>query len=79
MAGIAAHLPIGRAAAATLVSPQSPYSPIIAAEPNVNELAAIALEAAKSAGADYADVRFVRNRNQNVSTREQLFSGVSDT
>ena len=38
----------------------------------------LALDAAKSAGADYADVRFVRNRNQNVSTREQRVSGVSD-
>jgi TldD protein len=79
MAGIAAQPLIGRAAAAALVSPpQSPYSPIIAGEPNVKELAALALEAAKSAGADYADVRFVRNRNQNVSTREQRVSGVSD-
>ena len=38
----------------------------------------LALEAAKSAGAEYADVRFVRNRNQNVSTREQRVSGVAD-
>jgi len=79
MAGIAAQPLIGRAAAGALVSsPQSPYSPIVVAEPNVKELAALALEAAKSAGADYADVRFVRNRNQNVSTREQRVSGVSD-
>ena len=79
VAGIAATLPIGRTAAGALVSPpKSPYSPIIAGEPNVKDLAARALEAAKSAGADYADVRFVRNRNQNVSTREQRVSGVSD-
>ena len=78
-AGIAVNLPFGRAAAETLVSPsQSPYSPIVAAEPNVKELAAIALDAAKGAGAEYADVRFVRNRNQNVSAREQRVSGVSD-
>jgi TldD protein len=32
----------------------------------------------RGAGAEYADVRFVRNRNQNVSTREQRVSGVSD-
>ena len=38
----------------------------------------IALDAAKSAGADYADVRFVRNRSQNLSAREQRVSGVSD-
>ena len=79
MAGIAAQLPTGRNATDTLVSPlQSPYSPIVSAEPNVKELAMVALDAAKSAGADYADVRFVRNRSQNVSTREQRVSGVSD-
>jgi len=78
-AGIAVSLPFGRAAAETLVSPlQSPYSPLVAAEPNVKELAVVALDAAKGAGAEYADVRFVRNRNQNVSTREQRVSGVSD-
>ena len=49
-----------------------------AAEPNVRELATLALDAAKSAGADYADVRFVRNRSQNLSTREQRVSGISD-
>ena len=63
MAGIAAQSPTGRSATDALVSPpQSPYSPIVAAEPNVKELAMLALDAAKSAGADYADVRFVRNR-----------------
>src|SRR3954466_13964905 len=61
VAGIAATLPIGRTAAGALASPpKSPYSPIIAGEPNVKDLAARALEAAKTAGADYADVRFVR-------------------
>jgi TldD protein len=79
MAGIAAQLPTGRNATDTLVSPlKSQYSPIVSAEPNVKELAMVALDAAKSAGADYADVRFVRNRSQNVSTREQRVSGVSD-
>jgi len=38
----------------------------------------IALDTAKRAGAEYADVRFSRNRRQNVSTREQRVSGVSD-
>src|SRR5215211_4121458 len=79
LAGIAAQSSTGRFATAALVSPlQSPYSAQFAGEPNIKELAAVALDAAKSAGADYADVRFVRNRNQNVSTREQRVSGVSD-
>jgi TldD protein len=75
MAGIAAHSATGRLATDALVSP---YSAIVAAEPNVKELAMLALDTAKSAGAGYADVRFVRNRNQNLSTREQRVSGVSD-
>jgi TldD protein len=77
MAGFAAQSSTGRYATDALVAP-SPYSPIVAAEPNVKELAMIALDAAKSAGADYADVRFVRNRSQNLSAREQRVSGVSD-
>jgi TldD protein len=75
MAGIAAQSSAGRIATDALVSP---YSPLVAAEPNVKELAMVALDAAKSAGADYADVRFVRNRSQNLSAREQRVSGVSD-
>jgi TldD protein len=79
MAGIAAHSLTGRFATDALVSPEdSPYAAHFAGEPNIKELAAIALDAAKSAGADYADVRFVRNRTQNVSTREQRVSGVAD-
>lgn len=69
MAGFAAQSSTGRIATDALVSPLSPYSALVAAEPNVKELAMIALDAAKSAGADYADVRFVRNRSQNLGTR----------
>jgi TldD protein len=78
LAGLAAHLPTGRFPGDALLPPQS-ASPEIAAEPNIKELVAVALDAAKSAGAGYADVRFVRNRNQNVSTREQRVQAVSDS
>src|SRR3569833_2363266 len=78
MAGLAAHLPTSRSSSDALSSPPSAHSALIAAEPNIKELAAFALDAAKSAGAGYADVRFVRNRNQNVFTREQRVQGVSD-
>ena len=79
MAGFAAHSQTGRFATDALVSPLvSPYSAVVSAEPNVKELAMLALDAARSAGAGYADIRFVRNRNQNLSTREQRVSGVSD-
>jgi len=42
------------------------------------ELAFRALDAARSAGATYADVRVSRNRSQRVSTREQQITGLSD-
>jgi len=72
-----------RASATSTVDALAALAPsdaaIAAAEPNVRELATLALDAAKSAGADYADVRFVRNRSQNLSTREQRVSGISDS
>jgi TldD protein len=37
-----------------------------------------ALDAARSAGASYADVRISRNRNQAVATRERRVQGVTD-
>jgi TldD protein len=82
MVGIAGPSISGRDATDALVPPQLPdslYSAAVNAEPNVKELAQLALDAAKSAGADYADVRFVRNRSQNVSTREQRVAGISDS
>ncbi len=42
------------------------------------ELASRALEAARSAGADWADIRINTNRNQGISTRERRITGVSD-
>ncbi len=43
------------------------------------ELAARALDAARQAGADYADVRINRNRTQSVGTRERRITGFTDT
>ena len=42
------------------------------------ELAMRALEAARGAGATYADVRVSRNRNQALSTRERQITGFED-
>jgi TldD protein len=42
-------------------------------------LALRALDAARSAGAGYADVRISRNRNQSIATRERQITGFSDT
>src|SRR5687768_14031405 len=41
-------------------------------------LAMRALDAARSAGAEYADVRINRNRQQSISTREQRVLGLAD-
>ncbi|MDA0312718.1 MAG: TldD/PmbA family protein [Gemmatimonadetes bacterium] len=43
------------------------------------DVAEAALDAATRAGASYADVRVSTNRSQNVSTREQLVTGLSDS
>ena len=47
-------------------------------DPNVKELALLALDAARSAGATYADIRFTRNRTQSLFTREQRVQGLVD-
>src|SRR6478752_4967553 len=43
------------------------------------ELAMRALDAARSAGAEYADVRIAQYRSQSVQTRERRVQGLSDT
>ncbi|HEU4561329.1 MAG TPA: TldD/PmbA family protein [Longimicrobium sp.] len=48
-------------------------------DPEYQELARRALDAARGAGASYADVRINRNRTQSVSTREQQITGFADT
>lgn len=46
---------------------------------SIRDLAMLALDAAKSAGAQYADVRISQNRNQNINTRERRVQGLGDT
>ena len=48
-------------------------------DPYNRDIASAALDAATRAGASYADVRVSTNRSQNVSTREQLVTGLSDS
>ena len=48
-------------------------------EPATRELMRVALDAAKSGGASYADVRVAARRQQNVSTRDKIVTGVGDT
>jgi TldD protein len=47
-------------------------------DPALKALAMRALDAARAAGASYADVRISRNRTQNVFTRERRVQGVVD-
>ncbi|MHB1224538.1 MAG: TldD/PmbA family protein [Gemmatimonadaceae bacterium] len=47
-------------------------------DPNVKELALRALDAARGAGAQYADVRISAGRTQNIFTRERRVAGIND-
>src|SRR5688572_31416325 len=61
------------------VSPAAQTLPAPAAEAAVVDLANEALNAARGAGASYADVRIGRYRRQSVATRERQVAGVSDS
>jgi TldD protein len=52
--------------------------PVTPGDPAVNELLLRAVDAAKSAGAEYADARISLNRIQNINTRERRVGGLSD-
>ncbi|HEX8361478.1 MAG TPA: TldD/PmbA family protein [Longimicrobium sp.] len=47
-------------------------------DPDYRALTARALDAARRAGAGYADVRISRNRSQSISTRERQITGFDD-
>ncbi len=74
IAGLAA---VPSAARAALLSP-APSSPFSGDDPELKSLAAVALDAARAAGASYADVRFSRNRSQSLFTRERRVQGLVD-
>ncbi len=48
-------------------------------DPAIRALMQVALDAAKSGGASYADVRVSARRQQNVGTRDKIVTGVGDT
>src|SRR6476620_2530579 len=62
---------------AALGQPSSTLPPATS-DPYVDDLAMEALNAAKAAGASYADVRIGRYRRQSINTREHQVTGVSD-
>jgi TldD protein len=73
IAGLAA-VPSSARAAAITAADSSPFL----GDPNIRELTQVALEAARAAGATYADVRIARNRTQSLFTREQRVQGLVD-
>jgi len=66
---LGARSALGQPAATLLPASSDPY---------VDDLAMEALNAAKAAGASYADVRIGRYRRQSINTREHQVTGVSD-
>jgi TldD protein len=78
-------LKTGAVAASALAVPgllTAANAPLLAPPPGeafADELIAEALNAAKDAGASYADVRIGRYRRQTIATRERQITGVNDT
>jgi TldD protein len=67
------------AGARFVVDPAAQTLPAPAADAAAIDIATIALDAARSSGASYADVRVGRYRRQSVNVRERQISGVSDS
>jgi TldD protein len=59
--------------------PNSPSATTSRGDASIRDLALRAIDAARTAGAEYADVRIQQNRTQSVSTREQRVQGLSDS
>ena len=74
----AAAAALGLSACAPAAVPTPAPAPTTAGEPVFRDLALLALDVARSAGADYADVRISHNRNQAIFTREQRVQNLSD-
>jgi len=66
-------------ALAALSTPRSALARGLLTEPALDDLIKRALAAATKAGASYADVRIVRMRHENLSTREDRIDNVSST
>src|ERR671912_515646 len=77
---VAAAVAGGRAATgAPIASAFAATPPAPRAEAFVEELAMEALNAARDAGASYADARIGRYRRQGINTRERQVTGVNDS
>jgi TldD protein len=58
---------------------RAPTGDLAGPDASVRDLALRALDAARAAGASYADVRFHHTRSQSVGTRERQITGLSDS
>ena len=72
---------VGLSAALSRAASALPAPILLSPEPTdePKDLAQLALEAARDAGASYADARVGRYRRQSIGTRERQVTGVSDT
>jgi len=76
-AAAAALSTLGAREASALLAPRA-HAAFPTAPGDASELAKRAVDAAKAAGASYADCRVSRNQTQNVSTRDRRVQGVVD-
>jgi len=76
----AAAAAVGLASVARpLDAAQRLVSPVTPGDPTLRELAFFGIDAAKSAGASYADVRIAENRSQRLFTREHRVQALNDS
>jgi TldD protein len=62
-----------------IITSPAPARSLAGPDASIRELALRALDAARGAGASYADVRFHTTRSQSVGTRERQITGLSDS
>jgi len=78
-AATAAALGLAASSTSTQLAALQPTRSNDSGDPSIKELTQRALDVAKSAGADYADVRVSRNRSQTLLTREHRVQNVVDS
>jgi TldD protein len=70
---------LGHKHAESLLHARPDTPPLAVGDPHFRELAQVALDTARAAGATYADVRISARRSQTIQTRERQLQSVSDT
>jgi TldD protein len=78
VSAVAATSAISTRGGSTLDRLLNPHTPSVG-DPAFRELTQVALDAARAAGASYADVRISARRGQNIATRENRLLNVNDS